>query len=125
MPPPLAVVVVSCARSILVPPFREGPREPWHAAAAAATTYGENDMLLNALLVPWPRNCTATNTTIAISASINAYSIAVAPWSSPSRASRSRIRARTRCTTHHLHPPSRQRRIARLTGERSHRAVLP
>ena len=46
--PPVLVVV--CARSILVPPS-EGPREPWHAPEAAATTYGENDMLLNALLV--------------------------------------------------------------------------
>src|SRR6476646_5815303 len=32
-------------------PFREGPREPCHAPEAVATTYGENDMLLNALLV--------------------------------------------------------------------------
>src|SRR3954463_4316289 len=123
MPPPL-VVELACARSIEVPPSK-GSREPWHAAEAGATTYGENDTLLNALLVDCPRNCTATNTTIAISASISAYSIAVAPRSSPSGASTSRIRVRTRCTTITSIPRAHHGRPPVSPDERAHGAVLP
>jgi len=51
------------------------------------SAYGENDMLLKPLAVDWPRNCTATNTAIAINATIKAYSIAVAPSCPPRRRS--------------------------------------
>src|SRR5215203_1790790 len=73
---------------------RDGERCVIRRLRARSGSYGaENVMLVNALLVERPRNATAPTITIAINASIKAYSTAVAPsWSSS--------RDTARCTRH-------------------------